>query len=131
MPDLRDAAQTAIVEALSGAPAVTLPVWQHVPEEQQPPFHVIDKMSAEPWGGKGGGLDRIEFDLLTVVREPGREHLTPHMATARAVLEGQALPPQPGVALSSPAFEADDDDLLEDGQTYVGVQRFSLFAQPA
>jgi len=132
MPDLKLAAQTAIYAALN-VPAVTAlaPVYQHVPDDTQPPAVVIDRMNVTAIGGKGGGLDLIEFDILTFIREPGREHLTPIMTAVRALLEEQALPAQSGVALSRPVFEADEDDVSEDGQTYSGLQRFSLVAQAA
>ncbi|HWT12298.1 MAG TPA: DUF3168 domain-containing protein [Allosphingosinicella sp.] len=129
MPDLKLAAQVAIYEVLSALPALA-PFYQHVPGETQPPYSLIGDMSTTPMGGKSGGLDRIDFEILHYVREPGREFLTPRMAAAREALEGQALTAD-GVELSPPVFEGEDDGLLEDGQTYEGVQRFSLFAQPA
>jgi hypothetical protein len=132
MPDLKLAAQDAIFDKLNGTGAITAigPVWQHPPDGLEPPYTLIGAMNATPFGGKDGGLDNIEVEILTVVRQPGREHLTPLMTAVRDALEGAALTAT-GVALSPPVFESDDDDLLDDGQTYVGTQRFSLFAQPA
>jgi len=131
MPDLKLAAQDAIYDLLNATPTVTDvgPVWQHAPEELEPPYTIIGDMSASPIGGKDGGLDRIEFEILTVRREPGREFLTPMMAAVRDTLEGAELTSADAV-LSPPVFESDEDDLLDDGQTYIGVQRFSLIAQP-
>lgn len=134
MSDLKLAAQAAIFAALN-VPAVTdlAPVHEFVPETEpptQPPLVIINDMNAKPAGGKGGEFDRIEFEIITLVREPGREFLTPLMAAVRDQLEGQALASAEAV-LSAPVFESDDDQLLDDGQTYSGAQRFSLFAQPA
>jgi len=133
MADLRVAVQVAVYEALSGAAEVTAlaPVYQHVPEERDPPIVVVGKMNMSNEGGKGGGLYRIEFEIESLITKPGREHLTPIMAAVSAAIEDQELPAQAGVSLTRPVFEGDDDELLDDGNTYYGVQRFSLFAQPA
>lgn len=132
MLDLKLAAQGAIYRALNGSAAVSglSSVYQHVPDEADPPLTVIDKMTATPAGGKGDQFDLIEFEITSLVREPGRKHLTPLMTAIREALEGRPLL-APGVGLSPPVFESDDDGLLDDGNTYFGVQRFTLFAQPA
>jgi hypothetical protein len=133
MPDLRLAAQAAVVAALDAAAAVTLPVYQHAPEEDDDapfePFHLIGDIVATPAGGKGGGLDRIEIEVLTALREAGREFVTPHMTAVRETLEDQTLASD-DADLSAIVVESEEDQLLEDGVTYVGVQRFSLWAQP-
>jgi len=132
MADLKLAAQAAIYGALNGAAVVTDlgPVFEYVPQDEEPPFTIVDRMSATPQGGKDGAFDLIEFDILTVVREPGREFLTPLMAAVRDTIEGATLVSAAAI-LSPPEFVGDEDELLEDGQTYLGRQRFSLFAQPA
>jgi uncharacterized protein DUF3168 len=131
MIDLNLAAQKAIYGALS-VPAVTnlSPVFQHVPDKQQPPVTIIGDLTATPAGGKDGGLDRIEFELISLVRAPSRTPLYSLMAAQRSVIEGQMLEAE-GALLSAPVFEGSDDDLLDDGKTYLGTQRFSLFAQPS
>lgn len=136
MTDLKLAAQVAIFVKLNAAPAVTglAPVYEYVPSEQDgepvtPPYIVIDRMAATPQGGKGGMLDLIEFDILTVVRQPGREFLTPVMAAVRDTLEEASLVSTEAI-LSPPQFVGDEDELLENGQDYLGRQRFSTWAQP-
>ena len=131
MPDFKYALQVALGEALEAAEAITIEVFQHVPEKQEPPFHVIDKMTVTPIGGKDGGLDRIEVDVITEIRAPGREYLSPHMNAVRDTIDDQPLPVQAGVEFSIPRLIAEEDELLEDGQTYVGLQRFEVIAQPA
>lgn len=131
MVDLRDAAQAGIFAALN-VPAVNslAPVHQHVSEDTEPPLTIIGEISSTNAGGKDGGLELIQVRVLTVIRQPGREYLTPAMAAARVQIEGATLTAA-GAVLSRPVFESADDELLDDGQTYVGQQRFSLFAQPA
>lgn len=132
MPDHRLAVQVAVLQALSAPAGASLaPVHQHVPEKTQPPLTVIGRIEVSPAGGKDGGLDQIAFEIEHYVREPSRAPLYARMATARGLIEDAALPAQAGVLLSRPAFESDSDDLMEDGATYAGVQRFTLFAQPA
>lgn len=136
MADLKLAAQRALfaaldVSAVTGS-AAGLTVWQHTPDDQQPPVVVLGEMSAENVGGKDGGFDRIDFEVLSLVRAPGREFLTPVMTAVRGAVEGAALVSATAI-LSPPVFESDDDEILEeDGSnvTYMGRQRFSLFAQP-
>jgi hypothetical protein len=133
MADLKLAAQTAIVAKLSATAAVTnlAPVYQHVPDDTQPPVVVIGDISAAPVGGKGGALDLLDVEIITMVRAPGREHLTPLRNAVRDALDEQALPTQAGVALSVPVFAGDEDTIEDDGNTYIGTQRFSLYVQPA
>lgn len=143
MPDFRLAAQVALYTALSQSADVLATlravglegdaegVFQAVPEDADPPIVVIDEMSATPAGGKGDRFDLIEVSILTIVRRPGREFVTPTMAAVRDTIEGAALANVEGVELSKPVWLSDDDEELPDGQTYLGTQRFSLFAQPA
>ena len=129
--DLKLAAQKGIFAALN-VPALNAlaKVFQHVPDEREPPMTILGDMTATPIGGKGGGFDRIEFEVLTVVRRPGREFLRPPMALARELLEGKPLVAE-GAVISPPEFLSDDDEILEDGITYLGTQRFQVFVQPA
>lgn len=131
MPDLNTATQDAIFDALN-IPAVTTeaPVYQHPPDGAEPPMHVLGDFGVENIGGKGGGLDRIEFEIITVIREQRRATLFERMAEVRQALEDVAIT-APGVILSPPAFLASDDDISEDGVTYIGTQRFETIAQPA
>jgi hypothetical protein len=129
--DAKLAVQVAVVTALSAA---ALPddaaVWEHTPDDAEPPLVIVHKIALTPQAGKGGGLDLAEVEILTLVRKPGREFLTPLMASVRGRIEGQPLAAD-GATLSQPVFVSDDDTLLDDGNTYLGTQRFSLFVQPA
>lgn len=133
MADFKLAAQAAIFAALKASAPLqaAAPTYEYVPAEIEPPMTILSRFAATPAGGKGDRFDEIEFEVLTVVRQPGREFLTPPMALVRETIEGAALARANGVALSRPVFLSDDDELLEDGQTYLGTQRFSLFAQRA
>lgn len=131
MTDLLTAAQDAIFDALN-VPAVTdiAPVFQHVPEDTQPPVVIIGAMNRTAAGAKDSIMDRITIEIVTLYRAPSRRHVFELMAAVRDALEGKALTAI-GATLSAPAEETAEDDLLPDGQTYTGVQRFALFASPA
>lgn len=131
MTDLRKAVQDAFYDALNVSTVTTIaPVYQHVPDGTQPPLVIIDDITQEPDGGKGGGLDRFTVVVVTVRRQPSRAALFELMDAVRSVLEGVGLTAT-GSILSSPTFDGGDDDLSDDGVTYIGTQRFSLWAQPA
>ena len=132
MTDLMTPTQDAFYDALN-KPAVTnlAPVFQHVPDEAQPPMIVIGQMSAQPYADtKDGSMDEITVEVITLNREPDRSALFKIMAANRAALEGQDLSTDE-IELSPIKFLSMDDDLAEDGQTYIGSQRFSTIAQPA
>lgn len=130
MIDSKLAAQVGIFTALNVAELNSLArVFQHVPDDREPPLTIVGEMTARPIGGKGSQFDEIEFEVLTAFRANGREFMRPAMAKARELLEGQPLS-APGAAISPPEFLSDDDELLEDGVTYLGTQRFKLTVQP-
>lgn len=135
MADLKLALQDPVYDRLTGfaglialVPAAS--IWQHPPDELDPPIVVIGEMRSENVGAKGDPFDRIDFNVLTVVRKPGREHLTPVQTQVRAALEGWT-PTGAGVVMGEIVFESDEDTLDEDGVTYIGIQSFSTFVQPS
>lgn len=132
MADMRAAIQDAVLDRLNDATVTSLaPVYQHVPDNTQPPMVIVGAITLEGDGAKSGAsLDRATVEIITLRREPRRAALHELMAVVRGRLEGQPLVAA-GALLSEPEFEADDDDLLDDGVTYAGTQRFALWAQPA
>lgn len=135
MIDSKGAAQAAFHQALDGAAAVTADskVFQHVPEDEElgagEAWVIVGDLSSEALGGKDGGLDRVVVEILVVANELDQTALTSRQARVRTALEESDLPEQEGVAISRPVFEGDEARLAEDGQTYFGIQRFSVFVQ--
>jgi hypothetical protein len=130
MIDLATAVQTALFEALRGS--VTLaPVFQHVPENQPPPVAIVGEGAIEPIGGKDSRFERHEIDIVTVIAGPGRKPLNALQEQVRAALDAVDLPAQAGAELSAPVLLNTTTQLLDDGVTYYGAQRFLIFAQPA
>jgi hypothetical protein len=129
MTDFATATQDAVFAALNVSAVTDLaPVLQHVPEGTEPPLVIVGDIALTPAGGKDGNFDRAEFDIITLYRGPKRAALFTIQAAVRDQLDGAALS---GTALfSRPRQIANDDEIAEDGITYVGTQKFELFVQP-
>ena len=128
-------AATAVQEALFAALNVTAvtdlaPVWQNPPEGTNPPVVVIGNISLEPVGGKDGDLDRATADVLTFIRQPDQTVLFALQAAVRSQVDGQALTAS-GALLSAPVMTSSEVEMMDDGETYMGTQRFDIFVQPA
>jgi hypothetical protein len=124
------ATQDAIYAKLDAATAVTAlaPVMQHVPENADPPLVIIGSVALTPVGGKDGNFDRAEVEVITIYRGPKRAAMFAIQSAVQDTLDNQELT---GDALfSRPRQVSNDDELLEDGITYLGTQRFELFVQP-
>jgi hypothetical protein len=131
MNDIPQAVQDAFFDALNDVSLTNLsPVVQHVLENTQPPLVVIGDINTSPFGGKDGGLDKVEVDVLSYFRGPNRKGLNEIQAAVRGRLDDQTIAAT-GYELSRPVLVSSDTELLEDGETYVGTQHFELFAQPA
>lgn len=134
-------AATAVQEAAFGAldvAAVTnlgAAVWQHVPEAtpEEPlalPIVVVGDIALEPIGGKDGGLDRASFEIITMSDKPDRSELSKIQAAVRGELDRRTITAN-GAILSQPVFVSAEGELLEDGVTYLGKQKFETLIQPA
>jgi hypothetical protein len=132
MIDSASAVQQASFAALNGTTAVTdlAEVWQAPPEDSQPPLVLIGDVSLEPIGGKDGGLDRATFEIVTLIREPDQTALFALQMAVRNAIDGQAITAS-GALISLPTFLSADVEMLEDGETYMGTQRFETIVQPA
>lgn len=129
MTDLSLAVQDGLYEKLS-ANVTLAPVYQHTPDGTEPPVVIIgqDVFTAE--GDKSGRLERHTCEIITLVRGSSRKALYALQAEVYAALHGEPIT-FAGATLSAPAFLDADDELLEDGKTYYGRQRFEVWAQPA
>lgn len=131
MLDAAAAAQEAFYGGLNVAAVTGLAtVFQHPPEDTQPPVVLIGSISLEPMGGKDGGLDRATVDIVTFVREPDQAMLFALQAAVRDMLDGQPVHAFAAL-LSDPVLLSAEVQLLEDGETYMGTQRFETIVQPA
>jgi len=131
MTDLATATQNAFYAALNVAAVTSLAsLYQHVPENVQPPLVMVGDISLIPLGGKDGGLDQVTVEIVTLVRAPKRAALFALQAAIRNRLDLQPITAF-GALLSSPVQTGSDASLLEDGETYMGTQTFETIVQPA
>lgn len=131
MIDAATAVQEALFTALNVTAVTNLaPVWQNPPEGTNPPVVVIGNVELEPIGGKDGGLDKATADVLTFIRQPDQTILFALQNAVRTQVDGQALTAT-GAILSRPLMTSSESDMMDDGETYMGTQRFEIFVQPA
>ncbi|HEY1605620.1 MAG TPA: DUF3168 domain-containing protein [Allosphingosinicella sp.] len=131
MPEAASAVEAATFAALSGNDALTAlaAVYQHVPEDTPPPVVVIADISEDPGGllGKDGGGDvQLALTVASVIQGHARkplfdieEQVKRSLAEHREVRDGWSL---------TFLFAGSEGQLMEDGQTYVGNCRFTVFA---
>lgn len=121
----------ALIEPMAGTlvDGDQLQLFQHVPQDTQPPLVVISDISSEEVGAKSDPWERHTVEIISEYRGPARKHLYAIMGQIMALVDGAAIAQPPGISLTVPEFEGSEDGLLEDGQTYQGRQRFVLFAE--
>lgn len=131
MIDFLGAAQDAVFDALN-VPSVTslAPVYQHVPDDSEPPYIKISDLSSQPFGVKGGGLDEVTVPILFYYRKPNRLGLTAMAAAARTAIETAVLSAA-GAVVNLKEISAVDAPDSEDGITYDGALVAVVWVQPA
>lgn len=137
MTDLANATVQAVFDKLT---ASILPedaaVYQHPPEmaDMARRYVIIAGLSVEDIGGKGEEFERHMVTIECYDPSPAVKPLHALMAKVKDALKDQPLT-SATADLSPPSFLSADDVMIEDeaaevGTIYVGVARFSLFAQP-
>jgi hypothetical protein len=105
--------------------------FQHIPQNREPPYSMVGMMTVENADMHGEQNELIKAELQHVYRGAGRAPLLGMMHAARAAIENQALP-SIVAAFENPRFvQAEASDALADGVTYVGIQIFEFYAEPA
>ena len=136
MIDLMEAVQTAVFEALSNRQELTArsQVTQHVKQDMLAagPITRIGKVESAPAGGKGGQqLEEVSVDVETIYRGMSQAEVLAIMHQQRLALDGQDLSAD-GAVLDTPEWAGGMvDGPAADGVTYVGIQTFTVVAQPA
>jgi hypothetical protein len=133
--DLLQAAQDAVfavLKPIEGSAGVAgLAVYQHVPENAQPPMAVIGAIASANAEEHADQVETISIEIHAVFRGPGRAPLLAILHAVRTALDGQQLPSEV-VSFERPRFQkAEAGDALADGMTYVGMSTFEFLAEPA
>jgi hypothetical protein len=130
--DLWQATCDAFFAALNAAidPSMAA-VRQELDENQQPPIVLVGDMDGSPRGGKFEIADLLTIDVATVYRgSQGKRGLLAIMWANRLALQNQTLSAD-GAQFSSVAWRGGDTARLPDGVTFVGLQQFEVFVEPA
>jgi hypothetical protein len=123
-----DAIEAVAFAALTAG--VTLaPVYQHVPEDTPPPVVIVADIDedAEPLSSKDGAGDmQARLRVVTVFQGHERKPLTAISGQVRQALDGlRQTIDQWDLTF---VFTGRDGSMLEDGETYVGNNNFTVFA---
>lgn len=134
MTDLTGAAQDALFAALSPIAALGgmpdgLGVYQHVPENTEPPWIVIGQISSEDASDKGEAIEIVTAEIAFAYRGSARAPLLAMMKAARDALQNQVIGAD-GAAFERPRWlRSEASPAIADGVTYVGLQIFEFYAQ--
>lgn len=134
--DLLQAAQDALfaalkpIEQLSGLPD-GLGVYQHVPQDTEPPMIVLGQIGSASDEDKGEQVEDISAEIQCVYRGAGRAPLLAMMHAVRAALDGEPIGASDAVFTTPRFLKAEAGDAIADGVTYVGLVNFQFYAQPA
>ena len=130
MLDAASATEQAIYDALSaGISGAT--VWQDAPENAPLDLVILGDLTPRPLRTKGDDPDKII--TVTIFFQTAGEERAPLLklqAQARDLLDDQMLTSVDGWQIN-PTYVSATAELAEDGETYVGVSSFEVFALTA
>jgi len=127
--DAEDAVELAAFNALNVSSVTSLAtVYQHVPEDTDPPVIIIGDMSSDgDFGGKDNSDEQIKLTITAVVRTEERRPLREIKAAVKAVLHRLQVV-QSGWTLQFVFSSSDSYLATDDGVTYVGNFNFIVLA---
>lgn len=137
--DLLTPSQDALFAALAPiAQADDLPpelaglgVYQHLPEDTQPPYIMVGTLDAEDHASRDEQASTITAEIVTAWRGNRRRELLWLMAAVRRSLNSQPIAAD-GAAFTRPQIMRETaSEAIADGVTYVGLSTFTFIAQPA
>lgn len=126
--DAEDVIEADAFDALNVAAVTDLAaVFQHVPEDTNPPVLIIGDMDSEPIVTKGGSDQRVALTIAAVVLAEERRPLRALKAVVLAALDGRQVS-RDGWQLAYNFTGADGFLDPETGEAYAGNFRFSVMA---
>jgi hypothetical protein len=128
MSDAVVAAEKAIFDALTDpAAGLAFPVYQHAPQDTEPPLNIFGDVQASPFGEKASDPDRrISFEILTVRQGEERKPVLEEQGRIAAALDGMKFTEGDFVISCSGASWR--CEMLEDGETYLGTTTITVLA---
>ncbi|UAK23668.1 tail completion protein gp17 [Sphingomonas nostoxanthinifaciens] len=131
MIDLLSAVQQAVYDALVAA-NIGMPVYTAPPEGMQPPYMVVADMDNESEADKGDGqFEYITFEVHFWIRGGSRVPLLQAMHAGRVALDNKPLAADGARIENARWLKGSVSRAGPDGVTYVGVNQFETYGQPA
>jgi predicted phosphohydrolase len=129
MLDAVSATEQALFDALdAGITGAT--VWQDAPEDAELDLVILGDLTGRPLGVKGDPDRIITATIFFQTAGEERAPLLKLQAQALEALDDQTLTGVEGWQIN-PTFVSATAELAEDGETYVGVSTFEVFALTA
>lgn len=128
--DLAQALEQALYDRLT-AIVTLVNVFQHVPDNRPPPVVIIGDMNVEEVAGAkvAPSLERIEFDIISLVHGPSRKPLNALQREVKNALD-RWRPAQVGdVVFGEVTFLDGNGLLIPEEVIYYGTQRFACLVQ--
>lgn len=137
--DLLTPAQDALFAALAPiaqrddlpAELAGLGIYQHLPEDTQPPYIMIGTLDAEDHASRDEQASTITAEIITAWRGNRRRELLWLMAAVRRSLNFQPISASGAIFTPPQIMRETASEAIADGVTYVGLSTFTFIAQPA
>lgn len=121
--DPTPALRVAIVAALNANGGPGAPVFDRVPDNQDPPAVILDTIDLADATTKDGGARSVFFEIVTVSRGRSKVAAEAYMAAVFTRLEDVALT---GVNCTRPRLQSQRLESTGDMLTHVGRQLFRI-----
>ncbi|MEZ0495402.1 DUF3168 domain-containing protein [Sphingomonas sp. IW22] len=107
------------------------PVFDHLPQDTQPPFRKIGEIEWQASDAKFDDTIRVTIEVITLYRGEDRAELVAMVGANRAALHDQSIE-DGGVVIQQLAEVAGQiSDAASDGVTHAAVQHFEMEVEPA
>lgn len=111
--------------------AVGGPVFDHLPQDTQPPFRKIGEIEWTSGDAKFDGTIHVTVELITLYRGEDRAELVAMVGANREALHDQVIE-EGGIVVQEIAEVAGQiSDAAADGVTYAAIQHFEMEVEPA
>jgi hypothetical protein len=128
---LEKAVFARLTAQVSQTPA-RIKIFQNVPENTPPPVLMIGDLRESNVAQKQGTVVSLDFDIVIVIRSVERRPVHARQAEVRAILHDWIPDGLPiGMVITRVRQTSSDVSLLQDGEHYYGISRFSCFASQA
>lgn len=131
MTDLAQALTKAVYDRLRAQIPPSTNVAQHPSANSAPPLVMISDLTLNDSGAKSTRLFRVDLTVIAWVRGQSRAPLNALHAQIAGALDDWRPANTAAVLFQPLRLQTQSAELQPEGDSYVGVSRFSTFVQPA